>query len=445
MSAPDEWIADIAGAAATSTSTWQLLTVAHRHTTAEFGSGEISGLRSLEQVQACLRVVRGGRVGTATTTRLGDARALVAEACSIADHGAIDVGELDAHLDTLRTGPGDGAKAVEDPLLGLQQFADAMGKLQDSAELLVHGTLTHHHVDVSVADPAGAASYRRRLWQQELVTEGHRDPSLQLVTSDWTTEAVLSPHWTDWLAEVSHWQDLPEADVSGDDCSVILAPSALHDLLSPLLASLDGQAWTSGRSFLAGRLGEPLLHPAISIVDGDDPTWPLRVPVDDEGTPTAARTLVDAGVPVGLYHNRRTARQCGEAPTGHGYRGHAIVKRPLRPVMPNLNATAVAVRSDHQVDSLTELMSRMGSGIIIESLLGAHQAGALRPVVDARIRVGVAVDDGEAVARLSGQPVSLDLRALLGPRFQAATAGIRPVGRTWHAGLPFVLTGGVDL
>jgi predicted Zn-dependent protease len=433
-------MAAVAAEAEAVTPDWQLLAVSHTETAAQLGAGRIEGVRSIQQDHSCLRVVVDGRVGTAADTSRDDPARLVADAYALARFGPAA-----PRHDGVDTGPvasaDPGTADAPDPLDGMRAVRAEIERMQRDTDVDVHGTVQHHDVEVCLGGPSGLGGYRQTLWQQNLVAVGRKDETLQLTAADWTRQPVLSEDWAWWLRWAAGWQDLPEAEVHGEDCEVILAPPALQALLTPLVASLSAMEYQGGRSFLSGRLGEPLLHPAIGLVDHPGGS----VPFDDEGVPTARLDLIEEGTPVALYHSRRTAAAAGGASTGHGFRGGAVVRRPTRPVVPVLTSGRLLVEEEHSVGDLSDLVSRVDGGVLVDSLLGTHQAGALRPVVDGRIRLGIVIEHGAPVARLSAQPVSLDLRALLGPRFAAATSRTWQVGRGWHGRLPFLLSGGLDL
>ncbi len=84
---------------------------------------------------------------------------------------------------------------------------------------------------------------------------------------------------------------------------------------------LEGDFNRKGTSTYAGRMGQRVASPGVTIVD--DGTLPGRrgsLNVDDEGTPTQCNTLIEDGVLVGLMQDTLNARLMGVAPTGNGRR-----------------------------------------------------------------------------------------------------------------------------
>ena len=84
---------------------------------------------------------------------------------------------------------------------------------------------------------------------------------------------------------------------------------------------LEGDFNRKGTSTYAGRIGQRVASPGVTIVD--DGTLPGRrgsLNVDDEGTPTNCTTLIEDGVLVGYMQDTLNARLMGMAPTSNGRR-----------------------------------------------------------------------------------------------------------------------------
>jgi TldD protein len=84
---------------------------------------------------------------------------------------------------------------------------------------------------------------------------------------------------------------------------------------------LEGDFNRKGTSTYAGRIGQRVASPGVTIVD--DGTLAGRrgsLNVDDEGTTTQCTTLIEDGVLVGYMQDSLNARLMGMAPTGNGRR-----------------------------------------------------------------------------------------------------------------------------
>ena len=100
---------------------------------------------------------------------------------------------------------------------------------------------------------------------------------------------------------------------------------------------LEGDFNRKGTSTYAGRIGQRVASPGVTIVD--DGTLPGRrgsLNIDDEGTPTNCTTLIEDGVLVGYMQDTLNARLMGMQPTGNGRResvAHLPLPRMTHPYM----------------------------------------------------------------------------------------------------------------
>jgi TldD protein len=104
--------------------------------------------------------------------------------------------------------------------------------------------------------------------------------------------------------------------------TVVLGPGWPGVLLHEAIGhGLEGDFNRKGTSAFAGRLGERVAVPGVTVVD--DGTLPGRrgsLNMDDEGTPTQCTVLIEDGVLRGYMQDKLNARLMGMAPTGNGRR-----------------------------------------------------------------------------------------------------------------------------
>jgi PmbA protein len=413
---------------------WQLTRFDESEVTAEFGAGMLDVVRSAAGSRLFVRAWHAGRAGCVTATPGAvPAGELAAAALDLARHGARD--EAPPVLSEACVPPDAGRPAADAELGALRA---SLARLQRDARLLVHGTARVH--DLRVRQAAGdwqVLGFGQRVCHAGLVVEGWDDPSLRFQWTHWGSSLELGPEAAEWFAMASAWQDLParQADAGGE---LLLAPPAVHALLSPLVAVLAGTVVAPGGWLPRGAGGPAVLDRRLSVSDDlDEPGWPRRPPADDEGVAPVPARLIGEGRVAGLFHTRASAAAAGVSPTGHGFRGTALSRKPLQPVAPAVSN----IRLSAGTGSVAGLVAAMRSGVIVESLVGANQGSPPGPVVQGRIRLGFVVDRGRVVARLAGLPVSWDVRELLGRRLAAVSACTWPAGRAWTGRLPFILVG----
>jgi len=104
--------------------------------------------------------------------------------------------------------------------------------------------------------------------------------------------------------------------------TVVLGPGWPGILLHEAIGhGLEGDFNRKGSSAFAGRLGERVAAPGVTVVD--DGTIPQRrgsLTVDDEGTPAQRTVLIEDGVLRGYLQDRMNARLMKMQPTGNGRR-----------------------------------------------------------------------------------------------------------------------------
>jgi len=116
--------------------------------------------------------------------------------------------------------------------------------------------------------------------------------------------------------------NLEAVDAPAGSMKVVLGPGWPGVLLHEAIGhGLEGDFNRKGTSAFAGRIGERVASPGVTVVD--DGTLPDRrgsLNVDDEGTPTQRTVLIEDGILKGYMQDTLNARLMGVAPTGNGRR-----------------------------------------------------------------------------------------------------------------------------
>ena len=116
---------------------------------------------------------------------------------------------------------------------------------------------------------------------------------------------------------------------------------------------LEGDFNRKGTSTYAGRMGQRVASPGVTIVD--DATLAGRrgsLNIDDEGTPTQSTTLIEDGVLTGYMQDTLNARLMGMAPTGNGRR-----ESYAHLVMPRMTNTYMLAGQDDPEDMIRSVKS----------------------------------------------------------------------------------------
>jgi TldD protein len=126
--------------------------------------------------------------------------------------------------------------------------------------------------------------------------------------------------------------NLEAIDAPAGTMPVVLGPGWPGVLLHEAVGhGLEGDFNRKGTSVYAGRIGERVAAPGVTIVD--DGTLDGRrgsLNVDDEGQPTQCNVLIEDGILRGYMQDSLNARLMGVAPTGNGRResfAHLVMPR----------------------------------------------------------------------------------------------------------------------
>jgi TldD protein len=116
--------------------------------------------------------------------------------------------------------------------------------------------------------------------------------------------------------------NLEAVDAPAGDMQIVLGPGWPGILLHEAIGhGLEGDFNRKGTSAFAGRIGQKVAAPEVTVVDaGTLENRRGSLNVDDEGTPTSRTVLIENGVLVGYMQDLLNARLMGVAPTGNGRR-----------------------------------------------------------------------------------------------------------------------------
>jgi PmbA protein len=151
---------------------------------------------------------------------------------------------------------------------------------------------------------------------------------------------------------------------SSGRCTVVFDPRVVSTLLSVISGALSGEAVVKGRSFFAGRMGEEVAVPTVTLVD--DPTDPRAYGAgvyDGEGLACRRNELVESGVLRGFLYDTVSARRAGTVSTGSAVRGGFAGT-------PGPGCRALVLEPgplDHQA-----IVAEVGEGLFVQSVTGVH-------------------------------------------------------------------------
>jgi PmbA protein len=117
--------------------------------------------------------------------------------------------------------------------------------------------------------------------------------------------------------------------VATQSVPIVFAPETARTLIGSVFEAASGDAIWRGASFLAGKLGETIAAPGLTIIDDNTMLLPTGAgafgssPFDDEGLPSQRTPVVENGVLRNYLLNTYTARKLGMKSTHNAARGLA--------------------------------------------------------------------------------------------------------------------------
>ncbi len=150
---------------------------------------------------------------------------------------------------------------------------------------------------------------------------------------------------------------------------VILDSSVATEFLGVLAPALSADAVQKGRSLFAGKAGQKVATPLITVIDdGLLSEGIATAPSDDEGIPMQKKVLIDRGELRGFLHNTYTARKDGVQSTGNcvrgGFRG-----------IPGVGMTNLYIEKGNIHKE--SLIKEVKKGLYITEAMGVHTANPI--------------------------------------------------------------------
>ena len=149
---------------------------------------------------------------------------------------------------------------------------------------------------------------------------------------------------------------------------VVLHPEVAVDLLGIVAGMLSAESVLKQRSLFAGKLGERIASPLLTLVDDGRMRLPDgqaalgSEPWDAEGLPTRRNALIEGGLLRTYLHTLKTAAEMGVAPTASAGRGLGS----------NPGVTTFNLVPAPGQDGPEALYRKAGDGVLITEIMGLH-------------------------------------------------------------------------
>lgn len=360
-----------------------------------FEANRLKTLETKQTVSVSLRIIKDGKIGFASSTRLDDPQALVDMAMETAEFGATarftfpsdnrypEIAGFDPDMDKL---------TVED----MVQFGESLISTirSDTPELVCEAEIAKGVASVQIMNSKGGYSnYRKSFCYVAIEGTLIRDTDMLFVGE---MESSCHPlrEYPPLADSVIRQLELAKrtAVASTGRLPVILTPKGVRSaFLPPLAVAFNGKMVLEGASPLVDKQGKGIVDTRVCL--SDDATIPFRPtsrPCDDEGVPARKTPLVKDGAVEGFLYDLQTAGRAGVVTTGSASRGRGTLPAP------SLSAFVL----EPGEATFDDMLRDVKQGLVVETLIGAGQGNILGGDFSGNVLLGYKVENGEIVGRV---------------------------------------------
>lgn len=337
--------------------------------------GEVEAISSAEPRGAGVRLISGGRVGFAYTTNLtadgvaavldqareNAASATPDDAAGMAPAWGAAPEDIPGLVDDSQTQVDPDAKAAF--TIELEQATRAVDPRIRTEEAIYSDS----DAEVAIATSTGVAgSYRRTdAWCYSVAIAEDGDDTQ--VAFEFDLARGLGSLDAESIAERAAQRALSilgAKKIPSARIPVVFDPYTSGQFLGVLAAALTGEAVQKGRSLFAGKVGEQVASPSLSLIDdGRVDGAPGSAPWDAEGVPTRRTAVIEEGTLRSFLYDVTSARREGRGSTGNAAR--AGFKSA-----PHAAPTNLAFDSTGQ--SRDEILRAAGRALLVQDFHGVH-------------------------------------------------------------------------
>jgi len=361
-----------------------------------FEANKLKQLENRQSTTVAIRIVREGRIGFAAASGAYEPEKLVEMAVETSSYGA------EAQFEFPGASPMMGPKTYDARIVELE--TDSLVEMG----LNVIDRVTSAYADVQCEGLVSISAGMVRILNSEGLDATSRRTSIgammegvrisgtdMLFVGDSISSGMLltdvKPIADTMLAQLARAAELSHIETG--TYPVLFTPHGVDvALLLPLAVAFNGKNVVEKSSRLAGRQGEQVFTPALSLWDDSTVEGrPTTSPFDAEGVPSRRIPLIEQGVVGEMLYDLQTGAEAGVSSTGSGRRGDARSQ-----VRPGMSAFVFAEGGR----SFAEMLGSMKEGLVVEELIGAGQGNLLSGDFGGNVLLGYKVEDGKIVGRV---------------------------------------------
>ena len=382
--------------------------ISSEETPVQFEANRLKNILSKQSTTLALRVVKGGRIGYASTTILNDVNKLVDNAIETAQFGMpakFDLPGPLAYPEVAVFDPAVAAVSMESMIELGEKMLTAVR--HHTPEIVAEAEVLKAAISVRFMNSAGAQStYRKSIFVlgaggalirgTDMLFVGESRSSCRPVQdTEAITEVVINQ------LELAR----NNASVPTRQMPVIFTPQGVAEAFLPsLMSAFNGKIVLEGASPVGAKIGQTVFDTKFSL--RDDPTLPYQTRsrvCDDEGIPSQGTTLIADGVVSGFLYDLQTAGMAGKKSTGNGSRGSGglLFASPSAFVIAPGNVT------------FAEMVADIKEGLVVEQLMGAEQGNILGGDFSGNVLLGYKIENGKITGRVKDTMVAGNVYRIL--------------------------------
>lgn len=370
-------------------------------TPVDFEANRLKSLETKEARGVALRVIKDGRVGLASTTRLDDPSLLVDTAAELAAFGAAARLEFPASITPSPVdvfAPSTAGLAVEQMVALGQEMIDRV-RAYDPDILCQAGVRRHLERTELLNSRGGRGTYQKSSFSLFVGGQLIRGED---ILSIYEYESRCAPSLDQRALADATIQKFDLAKnvvaVSTKRLPLIFTPRGVASvLLSRFGVALSGRSVLQGSSALSDKLGQQVFDPRFTLLDDSTTAgMPGSAPFDDEGVSTRRLPLIERGRVASFYYDLQTAGLAGKESTGNGYRAPESLPAPSTGV--------VMIEPGDQ--PLEQLLAGIDEGLLVESMGGSFAGNIYSGDFAGSVDIGFKIEKGKLTGRVKDTMVA---------------------------------------
>lgn len=386
----------------------EVFLVRSEETPVKFEANRLKEINSRHTSGAALRVIAGGRIGFASSTKPGDVDGLVDAALETAPFGPpakfdfpgpAEAPDVDLYDEMLAS------RQIDEMIHDGQTLIDAIRRHEP--ELLCEAHVRRSVVSVTIANSNGGlftyegttysvGVYGTRIRRTDMLFVGDGEASCR---SDIDLKAIEAS-----VARQLEYTKTNAPISTGEMPVIFTANGVAGGLVGPLVMAFSGRNVVNGQSPLIDSIGKKEYDERFSACD--DGTLAFRPgsrPVDDEGVPARRASLVDRGVVSSFLYDLQTAGLAGAEST-------ASASRSLT-TQPSVSTSCLVIEPGDA--TFEEMVSGVKEGLVVEELIGAGQGNVMGGDFSGNVLLGYKIENGTIVGRVKDTIVAGNVHKVL--------------------------------